>query len=252
MPEYIKKAMVQFRCKPPAQPQMQPHPHTKPVYGAKVQYAKLTNESEPATKEEEKFIQQVMGTLLYYARAVVTTLLVALSALASVQSKATKHTLELVTWLLDYAATNPNSILTYKKSDMILAAHSDASYLSKCEARSRLGGHFYCTSDMEEPPNNGAVLNVAKILGTVMSSAAEAEIGALYVDAQEAVPMTNLLEEMGHKQPKTPIQTDNSTTCGVVNSKIQPRWTKAMDMRFHWLRCRDKQGQFWYYWRPGT
>ena len=63
----------------------------------------------------------------------------------------------------------------YKKSDMILAVHRDASYLSESEARSRVGGHFYCTSNMEELPNNGAVLNVAKILGTVMSSAAEAE-----------------------------------------------------------------------------
>ena len=97
--------------------------------------------------------------------------------------------------------TNPNAILTYKKSNMILAVHSDTSYLSKSEARSRVGGHFYCTSDTEEPPNNGAVLNVAKILGTVMSSAAEAEIGALYVNAREAVPMRHQLEEMGHKQP---------------------------------------------------
>ena len=74
---------------------------------------------------------------------------------------------------------------------------------------------------MEDPPNNGLVLNVAKILGTLMSSAAEAELGALYVNAQEAVPMRHLLEEMGHKQPKTPIQTDNSTACDVVNSTIQ-------------------------------
>ena len=64
--------------------------------------------------------------------------------------------------------------------------------------------------------------------------------------------MRHLLEEMGHKQPKMPIQIDNSTACGVVNSIIQPRWTKAMDMRFHWLRCQDEQGQFRYYWRPGT
>ena len=144
-------------------------------------------------------------TLLYYARAVDSTLLVALSALASVQSKATKHTVELVTWLLDYVATNPNAILTYKKSNMILAVHSDASYLSELEARSRVRGHFYCTSDMEDPPNNGAVLNVAKIMGTVMSSAAEAELEALYVNAQEAVQMRHLLEEMGQKQTKTPI-----------------------------------------------
>ncbi len=56
---------------------------------------------------------------------------------------------------------------------------------------------------------------------------------------------------MGHKQPKTPIQRDNSTACGVVNSTIQPRQTKAMDMRFYWLRCQDEQGQFRYYWKPG-
>jgi len=121
---------------------MQPHPNTKPVYRTKVQYAKPIDDSESATKEEETFIRQVIGTLLYYGRAVDSTLLVALSALASAQSKATKYTLELVTWLLDYVATNPNAILTYKKSDMILTVHSDASYLSEAGARSRVGGTF--------------------------------------------------------------------------------------------------------------
>jgi len=57
---------------------------------------------------------------------------------------------------------------------------------------------------------------------------------------------------MGHKQPKTPIETDNSTAFGVVNNNIQPRRTKAMDMRFHWLCCRESQKQFKYYWRPST
>jgi hypothetical protein len=72
-----------------------------------------------------------------------------------------------------------------------------------------------------------------------MSSAAEAELGALYINAHEVIPMRHLLEEMGHKQPPTPMQTDNSTAHGVVTNNIQPRRTKAMDMRFHWLRCRD-------------
>jgi hypothetical protein len=85
MPQYIEQAMVQFRHKPPSEPQLQPHPHTKPVYGAKVKYATTTNNSKPATKEEGKFIRQVIGTLLYYARAVDSTLLIALSALASMQ-----------------------------------------------------------------------------------------------------------------------------------------------------------------------
>jgi hypothetical protein len=134
---------------------------------------------------------------------------------------------------------------------MILVVHSDASYLSKRQAQSRAGGHFFLTTEAEEPPNNGAILNVSKIMTSVMSSAADAELGALYINACEAVPIRNLLQEMGHKQPKTPMQTDNSTAFGVVNNNIQPRRTKAMDMRFYWLRSRDSQGQFRYYWKPG-
>ena len=85
-----------------------------------------------------------------------------------------------------------------------------------------------------------------------MSSAAEAELGALYINAREVIPLRHLLLEMGHPQPPTPIQTDNSTALGVVNNTIQPKRTKAMDMRFHWLRCRINQQQFRPYWRAGA
>ncbi len=103
---------------------------------------------------------------------------------------------------------------------MILAVHSDASYLSKANARSRVGGHFFCSSNVSDPPNNGAVLNISKILKAVMSSAAEAELGALYINAHEAVPMRQLLAEMGHKQPKTPK--DDSDTTGGLESTTKP------------------------------
>eukprot|EP00956_Cyclotella_meneghiniana_P018711 scaffold31391_cov75-Cyclotella_meneghiniana.AAC.6 len=85
-----------------------------------------------------------------------------------------------------------------------------------------------------------------------MLSAAEAETGGLYINARKAVKERNILEEMGHKQPPTPIQTDNSTAEGIVNNRVQPKHTKAMDMRFHWLRDRANQKQFRFYWRPGT
>jgi hypothetical protein len=48
------------------------------------------------------------------------------------------------------------------------------------------------------------------------------------------------------------MQTDNATAHALLTNKILPKALKAMDMRFHWLRCRDAQGQFRYYWRPGT
>ena len=68
-----------------------------------------------------------------------------------------------------------------------------------------------------------------------MSSAAEAELGAMYINAHTAVEEQIILEEMGHKQPATPVQVNNSTAEGIINKWIQPKCTKTMDMRFHWL-----------------
>jgi hypothetical protein len=251
MPGYIAKALTRFAHPTPNKPQHQPHPHTERIYGATIQYAKKTDDSPLLPAEGKTYIQQVLGVLLYYGRAVDSTILVALSSIASMQAAPTALTKDLIKMLLDYVATHPDAILTYKRSNMVLAVHSDASYLSEPGARSRAGGHFFMSSNVDNPPNNGAVLNMSQIIKSVMSSAAEAELGALYINACEAVAMRQLLNEMGHKQPRTPIQTDNSTALGVVTNNIQPRRTKAMDMRFYWLRYRDAQGQFKYYWKPG-
>ena len=153
--------------------------------------------------------------------------------------------------LLDYIATQEEAVLTYSASDMVLAVHSDASYLSEPNARSRAGGHFFLSSDTVHPPNNGAILTIAKVIKNVMSSAAEAELGALYIMAREAVYIRQILHELGHKQPRTPIQTDNSTAEAIINNTVQPKRTKAMDMRFHWLRNRKLQKQLCFYWRSG-
>ena len=106
-------------------------------------------------------------------------------------------------------------------------------------------------TDTVHPPNNGAVLNIAQIIKNVMSSAAEAELGALYIMACETIHIRNILAELGHKQPRTPIQTDNTTAEAIINNTVQPKQTKAMDMRFHWLRDRTLQKQLRIYWRSG-
>jgi hypothetical protein len=150
---------------------------------------------------------------------------------------------------LDYVATQEPAVLAYRKSDMILSIHSDAGYLNKPNAISRAGGHHYLSKNVTFPPNKGATHSVAKIIKAVMSSAAKAELGALYINARKGVKIRNILEEMGHPQPPTPVQTDNSTADRVINSRVQPKRTKAMDMRFHWLRDR---GVFRFLWRPGN
>ena len=68
-----------------------------------------------------------------------------------------------------------------------------------------------------------------------MSSATKTKLVGLYIIVREAVYIRIILKELGHKQPQTPLQTDNVMADAVINGKIQPKQTKAMDMRFHWL-----------------
>ena len=143
--------------------------------------------------------------------------------------------MQKVKQFLDYAATHPDAITTYRAGDMVLVGHSDASYLSETKARSRAGGHFFMSNDSNDPPNNGAVLTIAQIIKNVMSSAAEAELGALFINCREAVPARHTLKEMEHKQPPTPMQTDNTMALGVVTNNIASKRLKSMDMKLHCL-----------------
>ena len=133
---------------------------------------------------------------------------------------------------------------------MILQGDSDTAYLVCPEARSRLGGYLYL-GNKALTQFNGPVLVLAKVIKNVMASAAEAEVGALYTNAQEILPMRQCLEELGHKQPATPLKTDNSTAQGIINNTMKQKRSKAMDMRFYWLRDRILQRQFHIYWEPG-
>ena len=84
-----------------------------------------------------------------------------------------------------------------------------------------------------------------------MASAAEAELAALFMNSQEAVALRNCLEAMGFPQPATPMKTDNSTASGILNNTMKQKRSKAIDVRFYWLRDRAKQGQFYIYWDSG-
>ena len=231
MPGYVKKALKQFQHPPPATKQHAPFQCARINYGAKKQYATQSSTAPPLDKKGKKYIQQVCGKFLFLGRAVDPTLLCPISAIASQSAKPTEDTLRQTKQLLDYLSTQEEAVLTYHASDMKLAVHSDASYLSEPKARSRAGGHFFLSNNADIPPNNGAILNIAHIIKHVMSSATEAELAALYIMAREAVYIRIILEEMGHKQPPTPLQTDNSMADGVVNGKIAPKCRKAMDMR---------------------
>merc|ERR1711903_104982 len=84
-----------------------------------------------------------------------------------------------------------------------------------------------------------------------MASATEAELAALFMNAQEAVAIRNCLRAMGFTQPATPLKTDNNTANGIINNTMKQKRSKAIDVRFYWLRDRAEQGQFRIYWDAG-
>ena len=161
--------------------------------------------------------------LLYHARALDASLLPALNTISSQQNTPTQKVKEKCNRLLDYIAAYPNPILRFNASDMILTAESDAAYLVLPKARSRAAGFFYLHNKPTSKPHptlNGAILIECTTLRHVVSSAAEAEVGALFHNARVALPIKQLLEAIGHPQPPTSITTDNSTAHKFVYDNI--------------------------------
>ena len=212
------KARQEFGHEMPTRQQDLPYPHTPPKYGAKKQYAEAPDESPLLNKEGKKFIQQVAGKFLYLGRAVDSTLPTPLSAIASKQAAPTEYTMERAMQLLDYLASQEEAIITYQANDMVLVVHSDTGYHNESQACSRAGDHFFLSEDVDNPSNNGAILNIAQIIKAVMSSAEEAKLRALYINTREAVYIHMVLDKLCHKQPKTPIQTNNSTAEDIINN----------------------------------
>ena len=100
----------------------------------------------------------------------------------------TKASIEAVKYFLNYAACNPDARIIYRRSDMVLQADSDAAYLVCPEAKSRAGGYHFL-GDKDNIQFNGPILVLAKVIKDVMASAAEAEVAALFMNAQEQVPL---------------------------------------------------------------
>jgi hypothetical protein len=251
MPRYVSNTLSKFQHDAPKHPQHTPSRYVTPVYGAKTQYA-LKDETPSLTAKQCLTIQKVTASVLYYARAVDPTVLMPLNDIATEQTKATEKTQAATNPLLDYLATHPDVTIRYHACDMIFHIHSDASYLSVSNARSRLGGLFFLANKSPDQDTlNRSILNIASVIKNLVVSAAESEVGACFHNTQSGAPLRVTLTELGHTQPPTPLRTDNSTAFRILNETIKQKRSKSMDMRYHWIADRVRQKQFDVYWRPG-
>ena len=245
MPRYVQQALNKFQFGLNRTNKATDAPH--PYKATKKQGLPMTQPADDRAKLSPhaiKHLQQIVGTFLFYARAVDPTMLTALSIIATEQSQGTQTTKEKAEHFLRYAASHPDATIKFYKSDMILNIHSDASYLSEHQGRSRTGGHFYLGNreDQANPPN-GPILNTTGILANIMTGASEA--------MKERVIQRIALEEMQWPQPQTPIAVDSTTAAGLARDTIKANKSRAMDMRLHWIQDRAQQYQFLVTWGPG-
>ena len=99
------------------------------------------DDSAKLSPHDIKHLQQFVGTFLFYSRAVDSTMLTALSIIATEQTQGTHTTKEKAEHFLMYAASHPDTTIKFYKSDMVLTIHSDASYRNTNEGVA-LGGTF--------------------------------------------------------------------------------------------------------------
>jgi hypothetical protein len=198
MPGYVSNVLSKFQHDAHKHPQHTPSIYITPVYGAKTQYA-TKYETPPLTANQCLTIQKVTGSVFYYARVVDPTVLMPLNDIATEHTKAAEKTQAATNQLLDYLTTHPDATIRYHASDMILHIHSDASYLSVSNARSRLVGLFFCgDKSPQQDKLNGSILNVASVIKNVVASAAESEVGACFHSSQSGSPLRVTLTELFH------------------------------------------------------
>jgi len=138
---------------------------------------------------------------------------------------------------------------------MVSHVNSDAAYLVLPKAKSRITGYYFFSnhpSSNTSPTLNGAILAECKGVKHAVTSSAEAETAGVFHNAQTTVPARHVLDVIGHKQPPTPIKTDNSTASGFVHNNTHQKRSKSWDMRYHWLREKQTKNDFRIFWDKGS
>ncbi len=150
MPNYIP-AMLSHLCPSGCGSASSPAIYTSPASHTDAPSPLLpsTTMSLPVSSAEKTWIERVVGSLLFYARALDLSILTAVCQLSSYQSNPTQLDLTTAHRLLNYVSSHPNPHKTIHPSSMALWACTDASFLSRPKSGSVAG----CSVGLGDPPH---------------------------------------------------------------------------------------------------
>ena len=120
MPNYVPKQLLTYERPPPKRAQHKPFEPRPINYGKKSDTIIHEDPGKLLGDADKKYIQQFLGSFLYYAQAIDMTISLALNDITTQQAKPTELTMKIVHQLLDYMVTHPKAIVRFRISDMIL------------------------------------------------------------------------------------------------------------------------------------
>jgi hypothetical protein len=225
IPGYVKKALQRFK-RPNIKGADSPIIYIPPKYGKFQQEVHPDVPSESLTDAELKEMQEIVGVFLFYSRAVDPTMLTAINKIASRQSKPTSLIKQEIERFLQYANKWPDATMRIRASNMKLVCHSDGSYLSESEARSRAGGILFLGDCGDSEIPNAPICFLSVIIKTVVSSATATEYAAAFIVGQAAISIINTLADLGYPQTETEIFCDNLCAVGIANNTFNLKRNK--------------------------
>ena len=101
MPDYIENLLQTFRHPTPKRPEHQPHQHVQPQYGTKVQFTEPKDKTSLLQPKDINKLQQIIGAMLYHARAVDGTLMTTVNELVSTKTNSAQATMRATEKLMD-------------------------------------------------------------------------------------------------------------------------------------------------------
>ena len=196
-------------------------------------------------------LQEKIGVLRYVADAVYGNLQLAVGKIGANMANPTKKLMEQADYLLGYLQSNADRALTYVPSEMILRAHSDASYGCETNFRSRTGGFIFLGS---KDPNfvNGPVDVISIVQKNNVTCTAEAEYVAVFDVVQRVAYLRKLAAVLGYPQQMITVECDNECAVGLANNLMQERKLRHVAMRYHWVRDQVRMGLIDVIWRKNT
>jgi hypothetical protein len=200
---------------------------------------------------EIKCIQDIIGTLLYYAQAVDLALLAALSAITARQSNGTRavanHVTNSSTTLLHIPIQAFNTRCATCLCWYTWMHHTCLYQVVKVEQLDISTYPIAMTKTSTMAPFSPCLQS------SNMSCCQHPKQNLPHsTTAASLPPHFEPHKELGHFQPTpTPITTDNITAQGLTMGTMTPKASKLMDQCFYWLKCQHAQCQFQCLWRKG-